>query len=218
MAKKLLCKSLITATAAALGLMTNAAQAAPSAFDGLYGQAILGVATGETQLRQFNPDTTISDQSFAGLLSVGYSKNLGPLNLAASIFATPRSISMGGIAGTDFSGPWQDDFRVRRLWGISVEPGLYLAPKTLAYGKVGLVWAKGSNFYDYDGSKNKGVESRSHHGVSLGLGLRHAMTSKVDLVFEIQQSKLSRERYWKDVPETYRPSLLTTGVGVAFRF
>ncbi len=206
--------SLALSIVAAFG--ASAAKAA--AFDGPYVQGTLGAAKGETRLRDFNPDTTVSDQSGKGTLALGYSRSFGSLNLSGSVLAVIGRVSSGTIFGEDFSGPWKDDFNLRRMWGISVEPGIYLAPKTLAYTKVSFMRARGSNTYDYDLGRDIGSASHNHSGIGLGFGLRQGYGTNMDLVFEVQQTQFSSAEYWEDARESYRPSVLTIGLGVAVRF
>lgn len=205
---------LVLLAVAAFGVSTAKA----ATFDGPYIQGTLGVAKGETRLRDFNPDTTVSDQSGKGTIALGYSRSFGAINVSGSVFTMTGRVSSGSISGEDFSGPWRDDFNLRRIWGLSIEPGIYLAPQTLAYTKVSYVRARGSNNYDYDRGSDAGSASHNHSGIGLGFGLRQAFGSRTDLVFEVQQTQFSSAEYWDDTRESYRPSVLTIGLGVAVRF
>jgi hypothetical protein len=80
------------------------------------------------------------------------------------------------------------------------------------------VRARGSNSYDYDRANDIGSASHNHNGVGLGFGLRQGYGANTDLVFEVQQTQFSSAQYWEDARESYRPSVLTIGLGVAVRF
>ena len=198
-------------------LVLIALNADASGFDGPYGVGLLSMGRAETRLQGFNPDTTVSSGAFNGTLGLGYSKNLGAINLAGELSAGLGNQRAGALSGEDFSGKWHDQFKIKRLMGISLQPGLYLNADTLAYAKFSVNRATGENTYDY-GVTDRGSVTKSHQGLGVGVGLRHRINDQIDAVAEVQQIRLSSERYWQDTQETYRPSFFTFSVGLAVRF
>ncbi len=116
-------------------------------------------------------------------------------------------------------GVWTDSFKLKNVWGISVEPGYYINNSLLTYAKVSYVQATGVNTFDYtEQDEGAGTASKNHSGLGLGVGVKFMITKDLFGTVEIEKINLNSKSYYSDAAETYKPSLLKAGVSVGFKF
>ena len=210
----------------AAGLCTLSSLATAGGFDGPSVQAGIALTAAQTELRNYSPDGKVSDNSVIGSLALGYSKAYGKLNLAGGLFAllgSPKSGSLNSFddSPTGTGGLWSDEFKLKQVWGLSIEPGYNLSESTLVYAKLSYVQATGQNRYDYSRApvpEGTGSAEAKHSGIGIGAGVKFKLSSKLYGVVEFQQVNFDSKGYYGDVPETYKPSLLSGSVGLGYQF
>ncbi len=188
-----------------------------SDFSGPYFRGTVGLASGQTELRQYNPDTQVMAHSGLGKIAMGYTWQIDTLHLGVNAFSVLGNLRTGSIQGEDFLGLWRDDFKLTKIHGLAIEPGMRFNT-TLVYLSAALVHAKGSNTYSYDGGDDKGEAIARHRGIGLGIGFRHPLTSKLELTGEVQHLRFKRQQYYSDVTESYQPAATLAGMGLAYKF
>ncbi len=207
--KKLIVSSLLVASTAAFA----------GGFDGPSVQAGISLSAAQTSLRNYSPDGKVSDTAAVGNLSLNYSKSFGSFNLAGGVFAMTGSQKSGSLQSyaEDTGGVWSDKFKLKNMWGVSVEPGMNLSESTLVYSKFSYVSAKGTNDYDY-GAGDAGSASRNHNGVGIGAGVKFKLANNLYGMVEVEQVNFNSKSYYDDVPETYKPRLVKGTIGIGYRF
>lgn len=144
-------------------------------------------------------DGNISQGSFNGILSAGYSKSIADtrFNLAANLFYVIGNQKAGSKSsyttfntnqGTeDYS--QSGNFKLQNTWGISVEPGWNFTESTLGYFK--LAWvnsdykasiAESGSLVDDPGTSNY---SKQVNGFGYGIGMKHLLTENVFLGVDV---------------------------------
>jgi opacity protein-like surface antigen len=134
---------------------------------------------------------------FGSQIFAGYSHSFGnTLNLAANVFY--------GLGSNKISDA--NSMTVKKVRGLSVEPGVYLGDKTLAYAKLGVAKAQLKAFKS---------DSANINGFLYGFGLKHMVTSNVFVGAEFQKidfRKRSFDTTTVDPVQTY------SGVTVGYKF
>jgi hypothetical protein len=201
-------------------LLIASSAAFAGGFDGPSLQAGISLNAAQTSLKSYSPDGKVSDNSVAGNLGVNYSKSFGTFSLGGGVFAmlgTQKSGSLQSFAA-DTGGVWSDEFKLKNVWGISVEPGLNLNETTLVYAKFSYVRAKGINNFNYVVDGESGSASRKHSGKGVGAGVKFKLAADLYGMVEVEQVNFNTKSYYSDVPETYKPSLVKGTVGIGYRF
>ena len=193
--------------------------AAAGSFDGPSVQAGVSINAAHTSLKDYSPDGKVADTNVVGNLSLNYNKSYGSFNLGGGIFAMLGSQKSGSLNSfaQNSGGVWSDSWKLKNVWGVSIEPGYYVNNSVLAYAKVSYVQATGSNTYDYGGG-DAGSTNHKHEGLGLGAGVKFMITNDLYGAVEIEQINFNSKSYWSDVPETYKPSLLKAGVSIGYKF
>ena len=198
------------AIAAALGAASTLAMA--GGFDGPFVQlGIGGSATynkiGDMQFDHAGSPSlngTQSGSSFNGIVSGGYSKDMGAFNeslkgfnLAANLFYVignqkAGSNSSSGIDywddGTTANATLSGNYKLENTWGISIEPGWNFTESTLGYLKLAWVnsYAKSNATYNAvntDGDTGYATinGSKNINGFGYGIGVKHLITKNIYL-------------------------------------
>lgn len=202
-------------------LLTLVTFASAGSFDGPSIQAGISLNAASTQLKDYSPDSKVVDNNVAGNLSLNYNKSYGSFNLGGGIFTVVGSQKSGSLNSFNESsgGVWTDSFKLKNVWGISVEPGYYINNSLLTYAKVSYVQATGMNTFDYtEQDEGAGTASKNHSGLGLGVGVKFMITKDLFGTVEIEKINLNSKSYYSDAAETYKPSLLKAGVSVGFKF
>ncbi len=204
---------------AAPALFACSSLAMAAGFNGFSVQLGAGMGMAQTELTNYSPDGTVGDNSAFGNLALNYSKAFGQFNLAGGLFMQLGNMNSGSLRSfaADTGGVWSDSFKLKKIWGVSIEPGFNLSPSTLVYGKFSYVQASGENTYDYGGG-DAGSATRKHGGFGYGVGARFNFSSNLYGMIEVEQVQFDSKSYYNDVPETYKPSMLRGIVGVGYRF
>ena len=202
-------------------LLAISTVAAAGSFDGPSVQFGVSVNSTQTNLKDYSPDGKVADTNVVGNLSLNYNKSYGNFNLGGGVFAMLGSQNAGSLnsfAGNS-GGVWSDSWKLKNVWGVSIEPGYYVNNSVLAYAKVSYVQATGTNTFDYTAQDlGSGSAEHKHEGLGLGAGVKFMITNDLYGAVEIEQINFNRKSYWSDVAETYKPSLLKAGVSIGYKF
>jgi opacity protein-like surface antigen len=209
-----------TSLIAALSLVSVSSVAMASDFNGLSLQAGLGLNSAQTTLQNYSPDGKVSNSNASGRIGLHHSQSMGAFNLGAGVFYVMGDQKSGALRSfaADTGGEWSDSFKLKNVWGISIEPGFNLSDTTQVYGKLSYVRAKGNNVYNYVVDGEAGAASRNHNGVGVGAGVKFKLSGKIYGMLEVEQINFNKQSYYSDVPETYKPRLLQGTIGVGYRF
>jgi hypothetical protein len=156
-----------------------------SAFNGLDVRLGLGFAEKSSESIWVNnaDPYKVSDKGGLGNISVGYSQQLSnQFNIAANIFYT---------FGSDNAGQWSSStytWKIKDIWGISLEPGYYFNNNSLGYFKVG--YARATSKYDHPPSSS--ADFGSSDGFLYGVGFKQLLTNKIYVGLETYQIDFSR--------------------------
>ena len=204
------------AIAAALGAASSFATA--GGFDGPFVQ--LGIGGSYTSVKTSNTESgndvnlngTASGGSFNGLVSAGYSLDMGAannslkgFNLAANLFyvignqkgGSPSSTGINTYTNGEVVSPatLSGNGKLKNTWGISVEPGWNFTEQTLGYLK--LAWVNSTinpnvSYSDPNGSASFS-QNANINGFGYGLGAKQLLTKNiyvgVDLMGVTYQTK-----------------------------
>ena len=191
------------AIAAALGAASTLAMA--GGFDGPFVQLGIGGSNtynkvGDMSIVNGGPSLngTQSGSSFNGIVSAGYSKDMGAFNqslkgfnLAANLFYVIGNQKSGSNSstgpdtmddGTVLSSTLTGNYKLENTWGISVEPGWNFTESTLGYVKLAWVnsYAKSNINYTNAGGGYAVVNgSKNINGFGYGLGVKHLLTKNI---------------------------------------
>ena len=206
-------------------LLAISTVAAAGAFDGPSVQLGVSVNATHTSLKDYSPDGKVADTNAVGNLSLNYNKTYGDFNLGGGVFAMLGSQKAGSLNSfaDNTGGVWSDSWKLKNVWGVSIEPGYYVNKSVLAYAKVSYVQATGTNTFDYTQAipnADAGAASHKHQGLGLGGGVKFMITNDVYGAVEIEQISFNRKDYWNDpaYPETYKPGILKAGVSIGYKF
>ena len=208
-------------------LLAISTVAAAGAFDGPSVQLGVSVNATHTSLKDYSPDGKVADTNAVGNLSLNYNKTYGDFNLGGGVFAMLGSQKAGSLNSFAFDtgGVWSDSWKLKNVWGVSIEPGYYVNKSVLAYAKVSYVQATGTNTFDYTQVPDPfvpggaGSASHKHQGLGLGAGVKFMITNDLYGAVEIEQIDFNRKSYWTDgATETYKPGILKAGVSIGYKF
>lgn len=207
----------------ALALSAVSTFAAAGSFDGPSLQAGVSINAAQTELRNYSPDGKVTDNQAVGNLAFNYSKSYGAFNLAGGVFAMLGNQKSGSLNSfhADTGGIWSDSFKLKNVWGISVEPGYNVNDSVLAYAKFSIVRATGTNTYDYTQAvpaQDAGSASSKHNGTGFGVGVKFKIAKDLYGAVEAEQINFNTKSYYTDVPETYKPSIVKAGVSIGYQF
>ncbi|MBK5914182.1 outer membrane protein [Rhodocyclus purpureus] len=199
---------------AALSAASSFAVAAPAAFDGPFVQAGVGFANSQSDYSETwngnSLSTKLNDTSFVGQVAGGWSQSFGQWNLAASAYYTIGDQKAGKVT---FNGD-SAEFKLKDTWGVSIDPGYYINPQTLAYLKLGYVATKGEL-----SATGAGSDSETFNGYTYGVGLKYAFTPNLYGVAEIQQANFESKSATDGADRvSLKPNSLTGIIGVGYKF
>lgn len=228
---------------AAVALSGMVGTAFAGAFDGPYVQLGLGGAGTETQtsypsvlsnLPGFNTGANSSGGSFLGQILAGYSQSFDAFNIAANIFYNIGNQNSGSnnynLTGSNGYLTANQSFKMQNTWGISLEPGVYVADKTLGYLKLSYYNSQlnydasfsghiNSPSYSASGSYNS---SSSMNGIGYGIGAKQMFTDNIYGFVEYQYVQYDK---WNDsglfgsgYSTSYKPNQNYGWVGVGYKF
>lgn len=166
-------------------------------FDGPYIQAAFGVVNKQIKAQQSGTDSgswsegwnSVSSSNAAGQVALGYSYNpLSLFNIAANLYYDISSQDGGQYATSQ---PYTMTPKLKNVWGISIEPGAYLANKTLGYVKLG--WTNGTTSVRVtdDGSQT-GNMRKNVNGFLYGIGIKRLLTDNIFIGVEFSQSQFNQ--------------------------
>jgi len=129
------------------------------------------------------PAWSKNDSKLFGDVSIGYSHSFeNKFNIAGNLFYNFGSTdqSYHNANAVDISGNEIVDskFKLRDLWGISIEPGYYITDNTLGYLKLGYA------FTSVKASTSGYMESVNYNfgnpgGILYGIGMKHSITNNI---------------------------------------
>ena len=187
----------------------------PGAFNGINAQYGLGFA--EKSSEENDPVTgpdryDVSDKGILSNLSLGYSYNLNQFNIASNVFYTFGS----NQAGEWRSGAADYKWKIKDVWGVSVEPGYYFTNSTLGYLKAG--YARAS-------SKALAVGDNSDYGTSdgflYGIGFKQLLTNNIYIGMETYQIDFSKSKTVVSDDGDYlnnKPAVTYGGIMIGYKF
>jgi len=147
-----------------------------------------------------------ADKGFSGNVSIGYSyafKNR--LNLASSLFYQFGSERSGNL--DEWGGLY--NFKVKNIWGITIEPGYNFKDDSLGYLKIGYARADSKTDYSsYDSS----------NGFLYGAGFKQLITANTFIGVEAYQIDFTREKSHDYYDSTNKPSLTYAGISLGYKF
>lgn len=220
-----------------------AGQAVAGAFDGPYVQLGLGGASTEVKttypsvlsnLPGFNTGATSSGGSFLGQVLAGYSQSFEAFNLSANVFYNIGNQDAGSnnysLTGSNGYLTANQSFKLKNSWGVSLEPGVYVAEKTLGYLKLSYFNAS----LDYNSGINVNVtspaysesgsysSSSSMNGIGYGIGAKQMFT---DNIFGFVEYQYVQYDTWSDsglfgsgYSTSYKPNQNYGWIGVGYKF
>ena len=185
------------AIAAALGAASSFAMA--GGFDGPFVQLGIGGSATKNNFTNFQAGGTgagvssVSGGSFNGVVTGGYSQDLGVLdssikglNLAANIFYVIGNQNSGSGSGTatvdGYTQTLGGNIKMKNTFGISVEPGWNFTESTLGYVKLAWLNSRQNNSYNYsdsDGQVFGGSMNKTVNGFGYGLGVKQLITKEI---------------------------------------
>ena len=190
-----------TLLAASIVAAFSASAFAENAFNGAYAGLSTGIVNNSANVRDSLSNSNYDfgkSGKFGGQIFAGYSHSYGKtFNLAGNVF---YGLGSNNITAADSS------IALKKVWGFSIEPGVYLADKTLAYVKLGVAKA---------GLKVSGANSSNTRGFLYGFGLKHMVTSNVYVGAEFQKIDF-RKRSFDEV--SIKPVQTYSGVTVGYKF
>lgn len=224
-------------------LVAAANQAMAGAFDGPYVQIGLGGASTETQtsypsvlsnLPGFNTGANSSGGSFLGQILGGYSQSFDMFNIAANVFYNIGNQNSGSnnynLTGSNGYLSANQSFKLKNTWGVSLEPGVYVADKTLGYLKLSYF----NSQLNYDASSSVHINSPAYsgsgstngsssmNGIGYGIGAKQMFTDNIYGFVEYQYVQYDK---WNDsglfgsgYSTSYKPNQNYGWVGVGYKF
>lgn len=213
---------MITKTIAAVALTLASSAALAGDFDGPYVAVAAGLANNQAEgtwsgisgwggtdpyLYTFEDQlSSLGDDGLEGQVSAGYTMSIGSkFSLGGGVFYNFGQDCAGDFASADTNRPgeatWYDAWEIKTeltsVWGVSIEPGLYIGDKTLAYVKLGYSQAKlglagafavGEPALGYAESGSDSA-SKTVDGFVFGWGLKHLVTDKLFVGVEVSQTQ-----------------------------
>lgn len=193
---------------------------ADSAFDGPYIMLGLGLSSNSAQLglrSAVNQVGTTSDLgssgNFSGQLAAGYSYGNKNLNLAGNVFMNIGSSKLSDVK--DSANNINATSKLNKVWGVVIEPGVYLGEKVLAYGKAG--WARGS--LETTTANNLGLDQNSN-GFLFGAGVKFLAASNITVGAEFYKINFSGKSSGTGLNriDFSSPSQIFAGITLGYKF
>ena len=181
------------------------------AFDGPYIQVGAGLAANSNNQSSPTNEWGFSDNTVAIQPSLGYSKSINSLNLAANIHYNFSENNSGR-----FNWPDSEIYatKVKNVWGVSFEPGFYLSKTTLGFAKIGWDWGDG---YATNTLTTETL-TKNINGFTYGLGLKQLISDKIYIGAEISRTEFIKENInivWATIMQANQTSGLVT-IGYKF--
>ncbi len=178
-------------------------------FNGPYIQFGIGLA-GNTSSSLLEQDSgyggSVGKTSELGQIAIGYSKNINRFNFAANIHFNAGAEDAGTSNIQASYGTFPMNAKIKNNWGITVEPGYYLAENSLCFLKLGMEFAD----IRYHDSYNAEIPytnsiSKSSNGFLYGFGIKQLLTSNIYLGLEISRTEFDKKQYsvWESSPYAY---------------
>jgi len=143
---------------------------AGAAFDGLNAQIGVGFANLGSESSDDGP-FQMGQKGALGNVAIGYSHAFKDrFNIAANLFYNFGSNKAGGWP--DY---YSENYKLKNIWGMSVEPGYYFTDSTLGYLKLGYATTTSELNDSVSGSTQYGRSS----GALVGLGMKQLITNKI---------------------------------------
>ena len=215
----------ITKLALVTAIATISSAANSGGFDGPFVQAGVGFSNAKSEVHFTNWfNTKTRDDNLNGQIAGGYSRSFGQFNLAVSAHYIIGDQKAGKT--TQQFDPSEIDnvnMKLKRQWGISIEPGFNFSESTLGYLKFGYSQAKGTWLFERPKFQDSHSGSPRFDGFSFGVGAKHKFTQNFYGFAEIQKTSFRR----KDVSMTidgnsytdsFKPESLTGFIGVGYKF
>jgi hypothetical protein len=187
----------------------------PGRFNGINTQFGLGFS--EKSSRSDWPSSGVSDRydvSDKGILSnlsLGYSHNLNNrFNIAANVFYN---------FGSEDAGQWLTEsykWKIKDIWGVSLEPGYYLNDNGLGYLKIG--YARASSEYQHNGGN---ADYGTTDGFLYGIGFKQLLTNAIYVGIETYQIDFSKSKTVLSeggYDTNNRPAVTYGGLMIGYRF
>ncbi len=185
------------------------------AFNGINAQ--LGLGFSEKSSRSDWPSGSasdrydVSDKGILSNLSLGYSHNLNNrFNIAANIFYN---------FGNDDAGQWRYDnkeWKIKDVWGVSLEPGYYFNDSSLGYLKVG--YARASSEYQTPGGF---ADYGTTDGFLYGAGFKQLLSDNIYIGLEAYQIDFSKSKTvisQAGYNTNNKPAVTYGGLMIGYRF
>lgn len=190
-------KKILLAASIAAAFSTSAF--AEGAFDGAYVGLSAGFLNNSAKVSASGSSTNYGTTGkFGGQILAGYSYGFDKtFNVATNVFY--------GLGSNNIDTTNKSSVNLKKVWGLSVEPGIYLADKTLAYVKLGVARA----------NLKSGSSSANTNGFLYGVGLKHMVTSNVYVGAEFQKVDF-RSRSFAGM--SINPDQTYSGVTVGYKF
>jgi len=215
--KKILFAALLTAST------LNNSYAA-GAFDGPYIQLGAGMVNNSTQIDAgaYVANTLgavsgdLSKEGAAGQVLAGYSYNVSDkFNLAANVFYNFGDDKSGTVNIGVLESSLTANAKLKNVWGVSFEPGIYFTEQTLGYVKLGYQRGDVKLNVSTSGVSNLvDVESSNADAFLYGFGIKQLVTSNIYIGAEVSRAEYSKESLSGTyvgspggaIPSQFRPS------------
>lgn len=213
--------------AVSLGIAASSAFA--GSFDGPFVQANIGGAS--TQV-EGNYGSILGSKSsdagnFLGQIQAGYSHSFDVFNLSGSAFYIVGNQNGGTntatLSGAGGSVSANQTFQLKNTWGLSLEPGIYVADNTLGYLKFS--WFNSDMSYNGNMmvrtprsvTNSSASSSNTVNGAGYGVGLKHMFTEQIFGAVEYQYVQYGS---WSDgnLGTSYKPNQNYGWVGIGYKF
>lgn len=182
----------------AFGVTISSGLCHSGSFDGPYAQLAIGVANNTSNVQHYWHSSvedwrSMNTNNIAGQVTLGYSYNpVSIFNIAANVSYNISSDKSGQYTYTQPGWNYTINSTLKNTWAISIEPGAYLADRTLGYVKLG--WSNGKAGASLNsvstGAMTSGIENvnRTVNGFLFGVGAKQLLTENVYVGVEFSQS------------------------------
>jgi hypothetical protein len=188
-------------------LKTPSATLSKGAFDGVNLSLGLGAASLTSEYADNTPSYyQASDRGASGNIAIGYSyafKNR--FNLAGNLFYQFGLERSGNL--DEWGGLY--NFKVKNIWGVTLEPGYNFTDNSLGYLKLG--YAKADSKTDYSSYETS-------VGFLYGVGFKQLIAPQTFVGVETYQIDFSREKSHEAYDSTNKPSLTYAGIMMGYTF
>lgn len=246
-------KKLLATTALAATLATSSAFA-EGAFDGINAQVGVGFASLGTELsgsysnlpNQWgdtwggSSNDKYSQTGVMGTASLGYSYGFkGGFNIAANAFYLGGAENAGQSSGNDASAgtgysnssSYNNQAKLKNIWGLVVEPGYYFAKESLGFAKLG--WAQASssvqtnefNSTNTPANSSQNINFGTSNGFLYGLGFKQMVASNIyvgveayQIMFSSKSSTFTSASGGSSVTLNSKPNVTYAGLTLGYKF